>query len=73
MTPIPPELVTVAASLGPAATFIPVTFVRDHNEVRINSYYMPASMMGWSMLNNLVKGVKKTGSEDGILNADSEA
>ena len=28
---------------------------------------MPANMMGWLILNNLVKGVQKTGSEDGIV------
>lgn len=49
ITPMPPEFVTVAANLGPAATF------------------MPASMMGWFILNNLVKGVENTGSEEGIL------
>lgn len=70
MTPMPPELVTVAANLGPAATFIPATFVKDHNEEN-QSLYMPASMMGWLMLNNLVKGVEKTGSEDGILSTKS--
>lgn len=29
MTPMPPELVTVAANFGPAATFIPAAFVKD--------------------------------------------
>ena len=64
-----PELVTVAANFGPAATFIPVTFVKDHNVVS-HSINMPASMMGWLILNNLVKGVQKTGSEDGIMSGE---
>jgi len=66
MTPMPPELVTTAANFGPAATFIPVTSPSSTQRSDNHLLYMPASMIGWLILNNLVKGVEKTGSEDGI-------
>lgn len=54
------------AYFGPAATFIPNPIISycDHESIR---GCIPASMTGWVIPKSLVRGVTKTGLEDGML------
>ena len=61
--------VTAAASLGPAATYdiTPVRISSTQRSFVLVRTFIPASITGWVIPNNLVSGVANTGFDGGMV------